>query len=165
MFNAEKHFLSKVQKGSTKKIEEGSLRIWLGNTSFVSPNKKATSKIPAFPRKTISEKAVSDLHQLFVDFVQKAKKESSCEVASIILYKMELLGALVSPIQHSVGYDPERTLEKGVIVNETKNTLEIAFHGKIKIYPKHMHNFILYVENRKYFVIGPSLKIKRRFSK
>lgn len=165
MFNAEKHFLSKAPKHSSSKLEANGLRIWLGNTPYIKKSTKNTLKDPVFPHKVIPEETASDLHQLFLDFIQKAKKESTCGILPILLYKMELTGALVSPIHHRTEYDPEAALEKGVLVNETKNTLEIAFHGRVKMYPKAMHNFILYIEGMRYFIIGPALKLERRFSK
>ncbi|KAI5188973.1 hypothetical protein NEMIN01_0237 [Nematocida minor] len=165
MFNAEKHFLSKTSQSTSEEIDTGGIRVWLGNTPYSKPPKKSAPKEPVFPYKNITEKVASDLHSLFLDFIEKVRKESANSSLTSILYKMELLGALVSPIHHREECSSDALLKSGIVVNETKNTLAIAFKGAVKIYPKAMHNFVLHIRSAKYFIIGPALKLERRFSK
>lgn len=165
MFNAERHFMSKINSSSSSKLETNQLRIWLGNTPYVNSNKKKSVKEPQFPYKYITKEVANNLHRLFAAFIEKVKKENINSSIINILYRMELVGVLIAPISHKEKNMQSETFKKGILINETKNTLVIAFDGAVKIYPKAMYNFIIFIENSKYFIIGPGLKVERRYGK
>ncbi|KAH9386298.1 uncharacterized protein NEMAJ01_1194 [Nematocida major] len=165
MFDAEGHFLSKIKSSSTDSADTSKLRIWLGNTPYVHPGQKPLPREPRFPYTRITEEAAAHLHELFLAFIQRMKSESPSTPMASLVYKVELVGARVSPVSHASRQRSAGPLDSGILVNETKNTLAIAHKGAVKIYPKAMFNFIIHLGSEKYFAIGPGLKSERRYSK
>ncbi|EHY65424.1 hypothetical protein NERG_01870 [Nematocida ausubeli] len=165
MFNAEKHFLSKQKKSSNSEANPRTLQIWLGNTPHTQKSKVPQTKEPEFPYKNITEKSAQELQMLFLKYIQQMKAENRNTAMVGALYKMELIGAPISAIKHREDITEKESLRKGVVVNETKNTLAIAYAEAVKIFPKAMYNFIIYVDGAKYFIIGAGLKSERRYAK
>ncbi|KAI5144628.1 hypothetical protein NEPAR04_2170 [Nematocida parisii] len=164
MFNAETHFLSKQKSKKDETIGE-SLHIWLGNTPYLHKSRCPTPKEPKFPYDHITDESAEELHQLFTEYIKQLKTENKSVAIISVLYKMELIGVHISPIKHKQNILDASSLKRGVLVNETKNTLAIVYGGSVKVFPKAMYNFIIYVDGAKYFMIGMGLKSERRYSK
>ncbi|KAI5185512.1 hypothetical protein NEHOM01_0871 [Nematocida homosporus] len=160
MFNAEAHFLSR--SSTQPNSENKDMTVWLGTTAYEHPPKKKNRSEKA-DYENITWAVAQQLNQHFTNYIAQMVKQTTNMSLLALLSKTELMGALASPVPHAAPQeDPERT---GIIVNETKNTLAISINGVVKIFPKAMYNFFLYVENKKYFFIGPAMKIDRKYTK
>lgn len=75
------------------------------------------------------------------------------------LYKAELTGAFVK-------FKTIHGVKQGIIVEERENTFLIVHEDdSLKIYPKALYNFMIMVDNIKYYFIGKYLKSNRFFKK
>lgn len=164
MFNAETHFFSKAPKDASTSSNKD-LKVWLGNTPYITPSVPHLSS-EKMKYTNISLDVAKELNAMFnTNISQILKKPLNISLLSI-LSKMELIGALCSPLKHKEKIDPSFVgYSTGIIVNETKNTLAISINGVVKIFPKAMYNYFIYVEEKKYFLIGPALKIERKYTK
>ena len=160
MFNAETHFLSRCKKENASS-DLPNMNVWLGNTSYTRARKEELSS-EKMKYVNISLDVAKQLHSMFSAHVRDILSSSLKVSMLALLAKIELIGAEASPLRHCV---PEKEHSKGIIVNETKNTLAISINGVVKIFPKSMYNFFIYVEGKTYFLIGPALRIERKYAK
>jgi len=167
MFNAEQHFLSKVPKSKKGPLSAKDMKIWLGNTAYSAPSRAVQESESKMRYSNITHRASEELHALFTKHVRNTVKEDGALSFMAVLSTMELIGAQISPISHREESSKveEQRRERGVLINETKNTLAIFIRDSVKIFPKAMYNFILHIEGSRYFVIGPALRSERRFGK
>ncbi|KAI5181055.1 hypothetical protein NEOKW01_1296 [Nematocida sp. AWRm80] len=162
MFNAETHFISKVKNNLDGPTDD--LRVWLGNTTYSKLTTKRV-KEPKLPYKNLSPTAIEQLNVIFTTYFRQLRQEHNKASMLSIIYNLELMGVEISPIPHTDSDISLNTLPKGILVNETLNTMAIAMNGIVKIYPKKMYNYLIYIENSTYFIIGSALKLDRRYNK
>lgn len=164
MFNPFEHYLSKMPPERAQNERTKELRLWLGNSSYDRPKKNREVSEHRMIYEKITAATAEELSGLFERHLQKIMKENATASFMSLLGAIELIGVQVSPISHQLSYTGKETLPRGILVNETKNTLAIFLNGAVKVFPKAMYNFLLYIDQRQYFIIGPALKHTRRYA-
>ncbi|KAI5171687.1 hypothetical protein NEFER03_0992 [Nematocida sp. LUAm3] len=169
MFNAEAHFLSKYKNSAP--LREGSLNLWLGNSSY-QHKKKSKDRSEKMTYTNISYDIAIQLNELFSEHFNRVIHSSSSVPILSIISRMELLGAYIIPVPHKNPEDISDIVKqnqsphtRGILINETKNTMAIYTRGLVKIFPKAMHNYIIWADNEPYFLIGSNLRCDRKYGK
>lgn len=164
MFNPLEHYLSKMPADKQQATDPRDLKIWLGSTAYSQKEKDREVSEHRMIYNNITASTAEELSLLFSKHLQKIIAENSGVSFLSLLHHIELAGVHISAIPHTACFTGKEAFPKGILINETKNTLAIFLGSTVKIFPKAMYNFLLYIDNRKYFIIGPALKHTRKYA-
>ncbi|KAI5189738.1 hypothetical protein NECID01_0644 [Nematocida sp. AWRm77] len=145
-------------------VDPRDLKIWLGSTAYVQKEKDREVSEHRMIYSKITASTAEELSLLFTTHLRKIIAENSGVSFLSLLHHIELAGVRISAIPHTALFTGKEVFAEGILINETKNTLAVFLGSTVKIFPKAMYNFLLYIDTRKYFVIGPALKHTRRYT-